>query len=100
MTDNGPTFAARAREIQSPFEWVERAVVLTAARVADHPWVVPVADVALCYQSFAWRTIRRATTYIWHWYGMPTHDEFGLLGEQLSAVRHRLPRMSNGGGAS
>jgi hypothetical protein len=97
MTDNSPTFAARAREIQSPFEWVERAAVLTAARVADHPWVVPVADVALCYHSFAWRTIRRTTTYIWHGYGAPTYDEFGLLDEQLSAVGHRLPRTSDGG---
>lgn len=100
MTANGSTPAARAREIQSPFEWVERAVVLTAARAADHPWVVPVAGLTLGYQSLAWRTVRRATTYLWHLYGMATYDEFGLLGEQLSGVRHRLPRTSEGGGAS
>jgi hypothetical protein len=100
MTDTGSTPAARAREVQSPFEQVERAVILTAVRAADHPWVVPVADLTLRCQSSAWRTFRRATTYIWHSSGMPTYDEFGLLGEQLSAVRHRLPRTSERGGAS
>jgi hypothetical protein len=93
MTGTAST-TTRAQEIQSPIEWVERATVLTAARLADHPWVVPAADVALRCQAFAWRTFRRATTFVLHSYGMTTYDEFGLLGEQLSAIRHRLPPRS------
>lgn len=88
--------SAGGREIQSPLEWVERATVLTAARLADHPWVVPVADLTMRTQILAWRAFRRATTFVWHSYGLATFDEFGLLGEQLAAVRHRLPASATG----
>ena len=96
MTDTASTSAIATNDVQSPIEWVERAFVLTAARLADHPWVAPASDLSLRYQSFVWRTFRRAATSVWHSYGMPTYDEFGLLAEQLSAIRHRLPKTAPG----
>ena len=90
----------RAQDVQSPIEWIERATVLTAARLADHRWVVPIADLTLRTQTIAWRTWRRATGFMWNSYGMATFDELSQLGEQLAAVRHRLPTPTSTRGPS
>jgi hypothetical protein len=98
MTEtSGSISGARAAEIRSPIEWVERAAVLTAARLADHPWVAPLADLTLRTQAGAWQTWRRATAFVWNSSGVATFDELSLLGEQLAAVRHRLPTRTRAG---
>jgi hypothetical protein len=74
-----------------PFDWVERAAVLASARLADHPLVVPAADVALRVQILTTRVYRRATTVVWHMCGVATFDELGMIGEQLASLRHRIP---------
>jgi hypothetical protein len=84
--DRSPTDSVR-----SPLELVERTAVLTAARLAEHPFVTPAADLALRSQIFATRMYRRATMSLWHACGVATLDELNVVGEHLAALQYRLP---------
>jgi hypothetical protein len=77
--------------VRSPLELLERAAVLAAARLAEHPFVTPAADLALRSQILATRTYRRATMLLWHACGVATLDELNVVGEHLASLAYRLP---------
>jgi hypothetical protein len=71
-------------------ERLERAVMLSLARMGDSHLVVPLASAGLKAEIATRRLFERAITQLWHAYQLPTRRELLTLSEQLSALRFRV----------
>ena len=72
---------------------LERAVMLTLARMGDNRLLVPLAAAGLKTEVRARRLLERGTTAVWHAYQLPTRREVLTLSEQLSALRFRVEQL-------
>jgi hypothetical protein len=74
-------------------EQLERAAVLTFARMGDSRVVVPLAAAALTAEKSVRRLRDQALGTLYHLYQLPTRQEVLLLEEQVSALRHRVAHL-------
>ena len=74
-------------------ERLERATMLTLARMGDSRVVVPLASAGLRTEVEARRLLDRCSTALWHAYQLPTRHEVMALSEQVSALRFRVAEL-------
>ena len=74
-------------------ERLERAAMLTIARMGDNSLVVPLASAGLKLEIATRHLLEGATTRLWHASQLPTRREVLMLSEQLAALRHRVTQL-------